>query len=61
MEKDRFADQFWDDYFCMNFLITFLSYNRQILLLCKYYVLNVFNMIDFVQIFVISRSTDILI
>ena len=56
-KKDRPPDYYsWDSYFFRQFVNNFSA-----LLLCIIYIFDLFNMVDFFQIFFISRSTEILI
>ena len=50
MKKDRLPDYLWDNISFWQFV-----YNLS-LLLCKIYVFDFFNMVNFFQIFVISRE-----
>ena len=56
IKKDRSPDYLCDNDLFQHFLNNFSS-----LLLCKIYIFDFFNMVDFFQIFFISGSTEILI
>ena len=56
MKKARLPDYLLENYYIYLFLTNFSAW-----LLCKIYVLDSFDMGDFFQIFVISRTSEILI